>query len=71
MSYIIDTFGCILSLTVNRNMLEKLSRLLKIKQRLRLHPVSESYVFAEVDRFSVSRIEVSVVGSSGRGGTPI
>ena len=48
-------------------MLEKLSRLLKIKQRLRLHPVSESHVFAEVDRFSVSRIEVSVVGSSGRG----
>ena len=42
-------------------MLEKLSRLLKIKQRLRLDPVSDNYVFVEVDKFSVSRIEVSVV----------
>lgn len=42
-------------------MLEKLSRLLKIKQRFRLDPVSDNYVLVEIDTFSVSRIEVSGV----------
>ena len=37
-------------------MLEKLTRLLKLKQKLSLDP--SSYDYFEMDRFSVSRIEV-------------
>ena len=43
-------------------MLEKLSRLLKPKQKLTLDP--SSYDFFEMDRFSVSKIEVIVLYSS-------
>ena len=38
-------------------MLEKLTRMLKIKQKLTLDP--SSYDFFEMDRFSISRIEVT------------
>ena len=38
-------------------MLEKLTRVLKIKQKLTLDP--SSYDFFEMDRFSISRIEVT------------
>lgn len=43
------------SQTPSRNMLEKLTRLLKLKQKLTLDP--SSYDYFEMDRFSVSRIE--------------
>ncbi|KAL9954888.1 hypothetical protein ACROYT_G042473 [Oculina patagonica] len=44
-----------LSQTPSQNMLEKLSRLLKVKQKLTLDPSSDN--FFPMDRYSVSRIE--------------
>lgn len=41
----------------HRNMLEKLTRVLKLKQKLTLDPSSND--FFEMDRFSVSKIEVT------------
>ena len=42
---------------LHRNMLEKLTRLLKLKQKLTLDPSAND--FFEMDRFSVSRLEVT------------
>ena len=52
-------YPCYIHLSSFRNMLEKLSRLLKVKQRLSLDPISGNDIPA--DRYAVFKIEVSAM----------